>query len=82
MVRWRESVLHMAGEGVDTLIEIGAGRVLTGLAQGVSTGRLAQARSGTVAEVDALLGQNGLVAAGSGSRGRQGMFRSVGKGGR
>ena len=45
MVRWRESVLYMAGEGVDTLIEVGAGRVLTGLAQGVSTGRSAQARS-------------------------------------
>jgi len=30
-VRWRESVLWMAGQGVDTLVEIGAGKVLTGL---------------------------------------------------
>src|SRR5579872_5584767 len=31
LVRWRESVLAMKGEGVDTIIEIGAGRVLSGL---------------------------------------------------
>jgi len=30
-VRWRESVLWMAGQGVDQLKEIGAGKVLTGL---------------------------------------------------
>ena len=33
MVRWRESVLYMKGQDVDTLVEIGAGRVLTGLAR-------------------------------------------------
>jgi len=32
-VRWRESVLTMKREGVDTLIEIGAGKVLAGLAK-------------------------------------------------
>lgn len=30
-VRWRESVLAMKSEGVDTLVECGSGRVLTGL---------------------------------------------------
>ena len=33
MVRWRESVGLMREAGVDTLIEIGAGKVLTGLAR-------------------------------------------------
>jgi [acyl-carrier-protein] S-malonyltransferase len=33
MVRWRECVLTMRSEGVDTLVEIGAGKVLAGLAR-------------------------------------------------
>ena len=33
MVRWRESIVFMKGQGVDTLIEVGAGRVLSGLAR-------------------------------------------------
>ena len=33
VVRWRESVLYMKGEGVDSLVEIGTGKVLTGLAR-------------------------------------------------
>jgi [acyl-carrier-protein] S-malonyltransferase len=32
-VRWRESVLYMKDNGVDSLVEIGAGKVLTGLAR-------------------------------------------------
>jgi [acyl-carrier-protein] S-malonyltransferase len=32
-VRWRESVLFMVQSGVDTLIEVGAGKVLSGLAK-------------------------------------------------
>lgn len=32
-VRWRESVAYMAGEGVTELVEVGAGRVLSGLAK-------------------------------------------------
>ncbi len=32
-VRWRESVLYMAQNGVTTLYEVGTGRVLTGLAR-------------------------------------------------
>ena len=33
LVRWRESVAFMAAEGVETLVELGAGKVLTGLAR-------------------------------------------------
>lgn len=36
MVRWRESVEWMAGEGVTTLYELGAGKVLTGLARRIN----------------------------------------------
>ena len=58
MVRWRESVLHMAGEGVETLIEAGAGRVLTGLARRIDR-TLSAGAVGTAAEVDALLERSG-----------------------
>ena len=54
MVRWRESVLHMASEGVDTLIEVGAGKVLTGLARRIDRS-LGASAVGTVADVEALL---------------------------
>jgi [acyl-carrier-protein] S-malonyltransferase len=33
MVRWRESALTMKEHGVDVLVELGAGKVLTGLAR-------------------------------------------------
>ncbi|MGH6954110.1 MAG: ACP S-malonyltransferase, partial [Alphaproteobacteria bacterium] len=33
MVRWRESVLFMRESGVDTIVELGAGKVLAGLAR-------------------------------------------------
>ena len=33
VVRWRESMLYLRDQGVDSLYEIGAGRVLTGLAR-------------------------------------------------
>ncbi len=42
MVRWRESVLAMKAGGVDTLVELGAGKVLSALVRridGEMTGR-------------------------------------------
>jgi [acyl-carrier-protein] S-malonyltransferase len=45
MVRWRECVLYMKEQGVDTLIELGAGNVLTGLTRRIDrelTGRSVQ----------------------------------------
>ncbi len=45
MVRWRESVLYMKEQGVDTLVELGAGKVLTGLTKRIDrdmTGRSVQ----------------------------------------
>jgi [acyl-carrier-protein] S-malonyltransferase len=53
-VRWRECVQTMAADGVDTFVELGAGRVLTGLARRIvpdATGLSA----GTPAEIEALL---------------------------
>jgi [acyl-carrier-protein] S-malonyltransferase len=37
-VRWRESVTYIVDHGVNTLFEIGAGRVLSGLAKRIRTG--------------------------------------------
>jgi [acyl-carrier-protein] S-malonyltransferase len=45
MVRWRECVLYMKGQGVDTLVELGAGKVLGGLTRRIDremTGRSVQ----------------------------------------
>lgn len=33
VVRWRETVLRMRAEGIETLVEVGAGKVLSGLAK-------------------------------------------------
>jgi [acyl-carrier-protein] S-malonyltransferase len=54
LVRWRECVLTMKREGVDTLVELGAGRVLCGLAKRIDR-ELAASAVGTPAEVEAFL---------------------------
>jgi [acyl-carrier-protein] S-malonyltransferase len=37
-VRWRESVAFMAGQGVDKFVEVGAGKVLSGLVKRIAEG--------------------------------------------
>ena len=51
MVRWRESVHLMKDAGVDTLIELGAGKVLTGLTKRVD-GDLTGISVGTPADIE------------------------------
>jgi [acyl-carrier-protein] S-malonyltransferase len=43
MVRWRESVLYMKSRGVTGLVELGAGKVLTGLTKRIDESLIAQA---------------------------------------
>src|SRR6478672_3074011 len=54
-VRWRECVSAMAAGGVTTIYEIGAGKVLAGLAKRIAPG-LNASSIGTPAEIDAALG--------------------------
>ena len=54
LVRWRECVLTMKREGVHELIELGAGRVLSGLAKRIDR-ELTASSVGTPAEVEAFL---------------------------
>jgi [acyl-carrier-protein] S-malonyltransferase len=54
MVRWRESVLRLKAEGATRLIELGAGKVLAGLAKRIDKDVEAVA-VGQPAEVDAIL---------------------------
>ena len=42
MVRWRESVLYMRAHGVDRLVEVGAGKVLSGLTRRIDGDMSAQ----------------------------------------
>ena len=57
-VRWREGVLRMAADGVTMLYEIGAGRVLTGLAKRIDRA-LKATTVGTPDDVAALLAAQG-----------------------
>jgi [acyl-carrier-protein] S-malonyltransferase len=54
LVRWRESVLAMKAQGVEELIEIGAGKVLTGLTKRIDRELKGQA-AGTPEEIEAVL---------------------------
>ena len=54
LVRWRESVLLMKSEGVDSVVEVGAGRVLSGLAKRIDRD-LAATSVGTPAEIETFL---------------------------
>jgi len=53
-VRWRESVLFMKSQGVDSIIELGAGKVLSGLAKRIDKDLTGQS-IGTPADIDAFL---------------------------
>lgn len=53
-VRWRESVLWMGQNGVTELIELGAGKVLSGLTKRID-GNIASFNAGTPAEIEALV---------------------------
>ena len=51
-VRWRESILAMVAEGVSLFVEVGAGKVLTGLVKRISD-RASGLAVGTPADVEA-----------------------------
>jgi len=53
-VRWRESVQAMAALGVDGFVELGAGKVLSGLVRRIAPDAAA-ASAGTPAEIESLL---------------------------
>jgi len=54
LVRWRESILYMKQQGVHVVVELGAGRVLTGLVKRIDRD-LAASSVGTPGEIEAFL---------------------------
>jgi [acyl-carrier-protein] S-malonyltransferase len=52
MVRWRETISFLAGAGVDTFVEVGAGKVLSGLAKRIADGA-ETLTAGTPEDIDA-----------------------------
>lgn len=54
MVRWRESVLYMRAQGVSEIVEMGAGKVLSGLARRIDRS-LTGIAVGTPSEIDSFL---------------------------
>jgi [acyl-carrier-protein] S-malonyltransferase len=54
MVRWRESMLFLKAAGIEEVVEIGAGRVLTGLVKRVDS-EISARSVGMPAEVEALM---------------------------
>lgn len=62
MVRWRESIAWLAGAGVDTFVEVGSGRVLSGLARRIADGAVTMTAGSPddIEEVAAKLGASGV----------------------
>lgn len=54
MVRWRESIQFLAGQGIDTIVELGTGKVLCGLARRIDKS-LKTHNAETPEDIEALL---------------------------
>jgi [acyl-carrier-protein] S-malonyltransferase len=54
LVRWRETIAFLAGAGVNTFVEVGAGKVLSGLAKRIADGA-ETLTAGTPQDIDAVV---------------------------